>query len=117
MGKRRPTVTVGVQRALRKLGADIRTARRRRRLTVQLLADRALISPTTLGKIERGDPGTAIGFYASVLMVLGLADRLGTLVDVAHDELGLALAEEQLPQRIRYPSRARPRFPAEGEVP
>ncbi|HSW30196.1 MAG TPA: helix-turn-helix transcriptional regulator [Longimicrobiales bacterium] len=108
MAKRRPTVTVSAQRALRKLGSDIRAARKRRRLTVQLLADRALISPTTLGKIERGDPGTAIGFYASVLMVLGLADRLGALADVAHDELGSAMAEEQLPQRVRYPAKARP---------
>lgn len=113
MAKRRPTVTLSVQRALRKLGSDIRAARKRRRLTVRLLADRALISPTTLGKIERGDPGTAIGFYASVLMVLGLVDRLDTLADAAHDEMGLALAEEQLPQRVRYPPTTRRR--ASGE--
>jgi len=113
MTKRRPTLTVSAQRALRKLGADIRAARKRRRLTVQLLADRALISPTTLGKIERGDAGTAIGFYASVLMVLGLVDRLGTIADAAHDEMGLALAGEQLPQRVRYPSAARSRAPGD----
>lgn len=115
MAKRKPTVTLSVQRALRKFGADIRAARKRRRLTVQLLADRALISPTTLGKIERGDPGTAIGFYASVLMVLGLAHRLGTLADAAHDEMGLALAEEQLPQRVRYPSPAPSRTSGEDD--
>ena len=107
MPKRRPQITVSAQRALRKLGADIRVARKRRRLTVQLLADRALISPTTLAKIEKGEPGTAIGFYASVLMVLGLIERLGMLVDPAHDERGLTQAEEQLPQRVRYPSSAR----------
>lgn len=93
-----------MQRALRKLGADVRSARKRRRLTVRLLAERALISPTTLGKIENGDPGTAIGFYAAVLMVLGLGERLGELADAAHDELGLALSEEDLPMRVRYTS-------------
>lgn len=115
MPRRRPTVTATAQRALRKLGADIRVARKRRRLTVQLLADRALISPTTLGKIERGDPGTAIGFYASVLMVLGLTDRLATLADAASDEMGLALAEEQLPQRVRYPAAVRTRSPGDKD--
>ncbi|MDP2954879.1 MAG: helix-turn-helix domain-containing protein [Longimicrobiales bacterium] len=102
-----------MQRALRKLGADVRSARKRRRLTVRLLADRALISPTTLGKIENGDPGTAIGFYAAVLMVLGLGERLGELADAAHDELGLALAEGDLPKRVRYPSTSKPK-PAGG---
>jgi transcriptional regulator with XRE-family HTH domain len=109
MARRSPKVTLSMKRALRKLGADVRSARKRRRLTVRLLADRALISPTTLGKIENGDPGTAIGFYAAVLMVLGLSERLGDMADAAHDELGLALSEEDLPKRVRYPSVSKPK--------
>jgi hypothetical protein len=35
--------------------------------------------------------------------VLGLVDRLGDLADPGTDELGLALEEECLPQRIRQP--------------
>ena len=69
---------------------------------MRVMAERALISPTTLAKIERGDPGVAIGNYASVLFVLGLSDRLGEIVDASTDELGLSLAEQELPQRIRW---------------
>ena len=90
-----------VARALRKLGADIRDARRRRRIPTALLAERALISRTTLGKVERGDAGTSVGAYATVLFVLGMLDRLAALADAGQDALGLALEEERLPQRIR----------------
>lgn len=113
MAPRKPKVPLSVQRELRKLGSDIRVARKRRRLTLRLMADRALISPTTLTKIERGDPTTSIGLYASVLMVLGMVDRLGDLADAAHDELGLVLAEESLPERVRFP--AAPSHPRDPE--
>ena len=105
MSKRKPNLPIRVQHSLTKLGGDIRDARKRRRIPVRVMAERALISPTTLTKIERGDPGTAIGFYASVLFVLDLAERLGEIVDASTDEFGLALAERDLPERVRWPKR------------
>jgi transcriptional regulator with XRE-family HTH domain len=105
MSTRRPNLPLKVQRTLRKLGADIRDARKRRRIPVRVMAERALISPTTLTKIERGEPGTAIGFYAAVLFVLDLSHRLGEIVDASTDELGLSLEAEELPERIRWPRR------------
>ncbi len=105
MPKRRPNLPLRVKRVLVKLGSDVRDARKRRRIPVRVMAERALISPTTLAKIERGDPGVAIGFYASVLFVLDLSDRLGEIVDASTDELGLSLAAQELPQRIRWPRR------------
>jgi transcriptional regulator with XRE-family HTH domain len=95
-----------VQRNLRKLGQDIRDARRRRRIPVALMAERAAISRTTLNKLEKGEPGVAIGIYATVLFILGLVDRLGGLADVTTDSVGLALEEEHLPQRIHRPRKA-----------
>ncbi len=65
------------------------------------MAERASISRTTLGKIEKGDPGVTLGLYATVLFVLGLVERLADLADPGTDEVGLALEEEHLPQRIR----------------
>lgn len=67
------------------------------------MAERASISRTTLNKVEKGDPGVALGNYANVLFVLGLAERLSDLADVRTDTLGLELEEERLPQRIRRP--------------
>jgi DNA-binding XRE family transcriptional regulator len=46
---------------LRKLGRDIRRARQRRRIPVAIAAERASISRTTLVKLEKGDPGVAMG--------------------------------------------------------
>src|ERR1035438_2557741 len=92
-----------VRHALRKLGRDIRDARRRRRIPAEIAAERASISRTTLVKIEKGEPGVAIGNYAVVLFVLGMTDRLADLADPRNDAVGLQLEEEHLPQRIRRP--------------
>jgi len=94
-----------VKRAIRKFGTDIAMARRRRGIAHALMAERAFISPSTLSRAERGDPGVSLGIYASLLFVLGLTDRLGQLADVAHDPVGQALDEELLPKRIRKPRR------------
>lgn len=94
-----------VRRVLRKLGRDIRDARRRRRIPTAIMAERASISRTTLNKAEKGDPGVSLGNYATLLFVLGLSDRLADLADVKYDAVGLGLEEENLPQRIRRPAR------------
>jgi DNA-binding XRE family transcriptional regulator len=90
-----------VRRALRKLGHDLRDARRRRRIPLTIAAQRASISRMTLIKIEKGDAGVALGLYATVLFVMGMADRLADLADPKNDSVGLQLEEENLPQRIR----------------
>ena len=94
-------VPIPVKRALRKLGHDIRDARRRRRIPLSIAAERASISRTTLIKIEKGDASVAMELYATVLFVLGLVDRLADLADPKSDTAGLQLEEEHLPQRIR----------------
>ena len=96
---------VPAARAVRKLGHDIRDARRRRRIPVAIMAQRASISRTTLNKLEKGDPGVSLGIYATVLFVLGMIDRLGDLADPKHDSVGLELEEEHLPERIRLSRR------------
>jgi transcriptional regulator with XRE-family HTH domain len=99
---------IPVRRALRKLGQDIRDARRRRRIPVQIAAERASISRMTLLKIEKGEPGVAMGSYATVLFVLGLADHLADIADPKNDAIGLQLEEDRLPKRIRIPRQPKP---------
>jgi transcriptional regulator with XRE-family HTH domain len=103
-----PAAPFPVIQALRKLGADIRDARRRRRIPVSILAERASISRTTLNRIEKGDPGASLGNYAAVLFALGMVDRLADIADPRHDTVGLELEEERLPQRIRLSRRLNP---------
>ena len=100
-GKSQATLPIPVRRALRKVGTDIRDARRRRRIPTAVMSERALISRMTLNKVEKGDPGVSLGIYATVLFVLGMTDRLAELADARHDAVGLSLEEERLPQRIR----------------
>lgn len=90
-----------VKRALAKLGADIRSARLRRRISTSIMASRAFVTRTTLLKVERGDPGVSLGTYATVLFILGLISKLEQLADARADEVGLQLEEERLPKRIR----------------
>ena len=101
-----PPFPLPVKRALAKLGPDIRSARLRRRIPTTIMAKRAFITRMTLLKVERGDPGVSLGIYATVLFVLGLADRVADLADARADETGLALEEERLPQRIRQPGKS-----------
>lgn len=105
MPKQTLRIPVAARRALGKLGADISAARRRRRLPLEVLAERALTTRQTISRIEKGDPGVAMGTWATVLFALGLGQRIGDLAAPAIDELGLTLEEERLPIRVRTATR------------
>lgn len=92
--------TAAVRRTLRKLGHDLRDARRRRRLTMEIVAQRAFTSRSTLQRVEAGDPGVGVGIYASVMQALGLLEGLGEVADLTRDPLGQTLASAELPERV-----------------
>jgi transcriptional regulator with XRE-family HTH domain len=94
---------IPVKRSLSILGQNLRYARKRRRIPMNLAAQRASISRTTLSKIENGEEGVSIGAYAKILFVYGMIKRLEELIDPKFDKLGLELEEENLPKRIRIP--------------
>jgi len=102
--KNQTNLPIPAIKSLRKLGKDINDARRRRRITIKLLAERAGVSRATVGKIEKGDASSSIGSYASVLFVLGVIDRLSDLVDASYDVIGRRLEDEKLPLRVRAPN-------------
>jgi transcriptional regulator with XRE-family HTH domain len=99
MPRQLPPLPLPVRRACRKLGGDIRDARRRRRLTAAIVADRARIDPATLWRVERGVPSVSLGIYATVLFVLGMIDRVTDLAEA--DTVGRLLDDEHLPRRVR----------------
>jgi transcriptional regulator with XRE-family HTH domain len=98
-------VSVPVKGCLRKLGSDLNEARRRRRITKALMAERAGIAINTLTNIEKGQPGVSMAAYASVLNVLGLIENLRNIADQSVDEIGMLLDTEKLPKRVRYPKK------------
>ena len=85
--------------ALERLGQDIRGARLRRGIAIADLAVRSGTSPSSIARLEKGDSVVGIGTLADVLVALGLIERLSDLVDIRKDDLGLALATQQLPKR------------------
>jgi len=97
-----------IARTLVKLGHDIEIARKKRRLTMAALCERAGLSIPLYRRMVSGSPGTSIGAYAMVLFALGMGTPFDGLVDVARDDVGLLLEEERLPKRVR-PSRNKPR--------
>ncbi|WP_417496667.1 helix-turn-helix domain-containing protein [Maricaulis sp.] len=100
--------SAAVRRALRKLGADIHDARRRRRLPMAVVAERAFTSRSTLQKIEAGDAGVGIGIYAAVLQALGLLDGLSQIADIGNDKVGQTLASAALPKHIHLKRTGKP---------
>ena len=93
-----------VRRLLDELGENIRLARLRRGFSMQLVAERAGMSRTTLRAVENGEPGVTLGSYANVLHSLGLHGDLGLVG--RDDELGRKLQDAKLPTRRRAPKRS-----------
>ena len=89
------------ERAIAQLGADFSRARRRRSITQANLAQRAGVSLSTIKRLEAGDPRMQLHVLARVLLVFGELGKLKALLDSAGDDIGLALADEGLPQRVR----------------
>lgn len=84
-----------------RFGADLAMARRKRRLTAAMMAERVGVSKSTYARIEKGDPSVAMGAYAMALHVLGLGEGLFDLADPGRDATGLLLDREQVPRRVR----------------
>jgi DNA-binding XRE family transcriptional regulator len=106
MPRKTPLLPIAVRRGLAALGTDLQRARRRRRLTTTMVAERVHITRPTLLRVERGDPAVSLGVYATVLWVLGFGDRISGLAASETDTVGLSLEDERLPKRI---SSRRPR--------
>lgn len=103
--KKTQIIPIPVQRALKKLGEDMKEARIRRRISMKLMSERAGISRPTLKKVEQGDATTSMGIYAKVIFILGLEDHLADMADIRNDRVGLMLASQALPKQARFKKR------------
>ena len=90
-----------LRRSLTKFGADIAIARRKRKLTIAMMAERMGVSKNTYIRVEKGNPSVTLGVFAMALFVLGFGDALSDLVDSKNDDQGLLLDEQRLPERVR----------------
>lgn len=106
-----------VARALRNLGHDLSVARRMRRMTQEDLAQRIGTSLSTVRRMEDGYPGTALHTFLRALHVLGRLEDVVKVMALEQDTLGLELAQDQLPQRVRSAGGKKPQArPSEAMV-
>ena len=94
MGRTTPLQTPKLGTLLKTLGENIHLARRRRKLTAVMVAERAGITRMTLRAIENGEPQVSFGAYANVLFSLGLEKDISQIA--RDDELGRRLQDAEL---------------------
>ena len=90
-----------LRRSLVKFGSDLALARRKRKLTMAMMAERLGVTKATYVRVEKGDPTVAMGIYAMAVFVLGLSDTPFAFADPRFDDQGLLLDEEHVPKRVR----------------
>src|SRR5262245_48410391 len=79
-----------VVQALTRLGADLRTARLRRNLTLDEAALAIGSGKRAVAGAEAGSPGTAAAVYVALLSAYGLVNQLEGIANPATDTEGLA---------------------------
>ena len=104
MSRKGATVLPQTQRILTQMGEQIKLARLRRNLSVELVSERAEISRATLWNVEKGSPSVAIGIYAAVLHALNNMDS-DLLLVAKDDALGRKLQDLDLVTRKRAPNK------------
>lgn len=94
MGRGKVILYPQVQKKLEDLGHRIKLARLRRKLTIEMVAERAKISRFSVREVEKGSPPVAIGIYVNVLMAIGMVKELDNFL--ADDPLGRMLQDDEL---------------------
>jgi transcriptional regulator with XRE-family HTH domain len=93
-----------VTEELTALGRNLGIARRRRRISRREMAQRMMVNPKTVDRMETGDPKLGVGILATALWVLGVDHRLGGLLTPETDKTGIQEEIRNLPHVIRRTS-------------
>jgi len=104
MGKKSVILLPETQDKLKTMGEQIKMARLRRKLPVELISERAGISRATLWAVEKGSPSVSVGIYAAVLHSLNGMDK-DLLLVAKDDELGRKLQDLDLLIKKRAPKK------------
>ena len=90
-----------VEKSLKSLGANLRTARLRRNLTIAEMAAKIGTGERAVADAEKGKPSTGIAVYAALLWSMDLLEQLDLVAVPERDEEGqmLSLARERIRAR------------------
>lgn len=90
-----------VDETLRKLGSNLRTARVRRGLTLDDVANKINVRRALVADAEQGKPSTGIAVYLALLWTYDLLEGTAKLADPTADRTGLAFLNAEQRQRVR----------------
>jgi hypothetical protein len=84
-----------VETALKRLGANLRTARLARNLSMDHVAAKLGVGRRAVATAEAGKPSTAVGIYFGLMWVYGLVSQVNDLADPARDDAVLRAMRER----------------------
>ncbi len=90
-----------VEQSLKRLGANLRTARLRRNLTIDDMAEKIGTGKRAVADAEKGKPSTGIAVYAAMLWALDLLDQMAYVAVPEKDDVGQTLALSRERTRAR----------------
>lgn len=90
-----------VEQALNRLGHNLRTARIRRKFTIEEVAEKIGTGPRAVMDAEKGKASTGIAVYAALLWLYDLLQPLEELANPMKDEQGLAFVAAKEKTRTR----------------
>lgn len=93
-----------VEQVLRRVGANLRTARLRRNLTLDDVAEKIGTGRRAVVSAEKGKPSTSVAVYAALLWAYDLMGPFEALADPATDDEGLALSMRRKRARRQQPA-------------
>ena len=94
-----------VERGLKRLGNNLRTARLRRNLSIAEVAEKIGTGPRAIAAAEYGKPSTSAAVYMALLWAYDLLGQLDAVADPDYDNEGLTLIDSRQRGRGRAVSR------------
>lgn len=91
-----------VEQTLKKLGANLKTARLRRGLTIEQISQKIGTGPRAVSDAEKGKPATGIVVYAALLWALDLLNQMDEVALPENDHEGQTLALAKESTRARH---------------
>lgn len=102
MGRKKVVLMPNTIKMLKLVGEQIKLARLRREIPVEMVAELAGVSRATVWKVENGDPSVSMGNYAAVLHGIGGMDK-DLLLIAKDDVMGRTFQDLRLKTRKRAP--------------
>lgn len=90
-----------VEQTLQRLGANLRTARLRRNLTIGDMAEKIGTGQRAVADAEKGKPSTGVAVYVAMLWALDLLDQMADVATPEKDDEGQTLALSRERTRAR----------------